>query len=316
MTKTRTALYLAVIAGLFVLAITWYYLAFRGASSLSTQKFDGSRALRDVETQVSFGPRIPQSEAHARALEWMKAELITAGWHIREQDLTVMGHPIRNLIAFRAEGAPQFILGAHYDSRIHADRDPDPELRTQPVPGADDGASGVAVLIELARTLPPETAPVWLVFFDAEDNGDIPGWDWILGSRAFVANMAVKPRGMILLDMVGDSDLTIPMEANSDVALRTSIWNTAGALGLGGFFPPRVKYSIEDDHLPFIRAGIPAVDIIDIDYAYWHTTHDTPDHVSARSLQIVGDVLRSWLMAQPTLAPPATAGAASPTAAP
>jgi Zn-dependent M28 family amino/carboxypeptidase len=154
------------------------------------------------------------------------------------------------------------------------------------------------VLLELARTLPRDSVPIWLVFFDAEDNGDIPGWDWLLGSKAFVATMEVRPKAMILVDMVGDQDLSIPMEANSDPALRASIWSTAARLGYGDVFVARTKYSIEDDHLPFIEAGIPSVDIIDLDYRYWHTTSDLPEHVSARSLQVVGDVLSSWIEAQ------------------
>jgi Zn-dependent M28 family amino/carboxypeptidase len=202
------------------------------------------------------------------------------------------------LVAHRTDDPPQILLGAHYDSRIYANRDSDPSKWTQPVPGADDGASGVAVLLELARTLPDNSVPLWLVFFDAEDNGEIQGWDWLLGSKAFVSTMTAKPKAMILVDMVGDTDLSLPMEANSDKALRTSIWQTASGLGYGNIFIPETKYYIEDDHIPFIQAGIPSVDIIDIDYQYWHTTSDTPDHVSAASLQIVGNVLWSWLVQQ------------------
>ena len=182
-------------------------------------------------------------------------------------------------------------------SRIYADQDPNPGKRTQAVPGADDGASGAAVLLELARTL-PATISISIVLFDAEDNGNIPGWDWLLGSKAFVASMPFKPKAMILVDMVGAANLTIPMEAYSDRELSTTIWNTAANLGYGKIFIPQIKYSIEDDHLPFIQAGIPSVDIIDLDYPYWHTTADTPEHVSPQSLQIVGDVLSSWLSEQ------------------
>lgn len=167
-----------------------------------------------------------------------------------------------------------------------------------PGPGANDGGSGVAVLLELARTLPIDTVPIWLVFFDAEDNGRIPLWDWILGSRAFVAEATVLPQKMILVDMVGDSDLQIPMERNSDADLRNSIWETAARLGHDDVFLPQVGKAIVDDHVPFLEAGIPAVDIIDLDYEFWHTTSDTPDKLSAESLQIVGDVLWTWLIEQ------------------
>lgn len=295
MTKRRIAIYLSVIGLLLLLLVVWYVWAFNLARQASHAKFDSMRAYSDVQAQVAFGPRIPGSEAHAEAVEWIRTQLTSVGWEVVYQQAAVMGHPIVNIIARRGEAPPQLILGAHYDSRIYADHDPDPAKRTQPVPGADDGASGVAVLLELARSLPTDTAPMWMVFFDAEDNGDIPGWDWLLGSRAFVTSLTVKPKAMVLVDMVGEPDLAIPMESYSDPQLRSSIWNTAANLGYGKIFIPQVKYTIEDDHLPFIQAGIPSVDIIDLDYKYWHTTSDTPDHVSAQSLQIVGDVLWTWL---------------------
>ncbi len=143
--------------------------------------------------------------------------------------------------------------------------------------------------------LPADAPPVWLVFFDAEDNGKIPGWDWTLGSKAFVADMTVKPKAMLLVDMVGGADSTFYMDGNSDTQLRNSIWDTASRLGYQDIFIPHVKYNILDDHIPFIQAGIPSVDIIDIDDKYWLTTSDTPEHVSPKSLQIVGTVLWTWL---------------------
>jgi glutaminyl-peptide cyclotransferase len=251
-----------------------------------------------VQTQVAFGPRIPGSQAHAKVIEWMRSELEAAGWQVQIQSSESMGHPIQNLIAYRNDEPPQILLGAHYDSRLWANRDPDPNKQHDPVPGADDGASGVAILLGLAHTLPKNSVPVWLVFFDAEDNGEIPGWDWLLGSKAFVANMTVKPKEMILVDMVGGADLHLPMEGNSTPELSASIWQTAADLGYKNVFIPEVKYDIEDDHVPFLQAGIPSVDIIDIDYPYWHTTSDTPDHVSAQSLQMVGDVLWTWITRQ------------------
>jgi glutaminyl-peptide cyclotransferase len=298
MNRRKIAVYLIAVGILFAIMLAWYGRAFLLDRQAASAKFDGDRAYADVQAQVAFGPRIPGSDAHAKVLEWMRAELESAGWQVEIQSSESMGHAVRNLLAHRNGTPPQIILGAHYDSRIYADRDPDPGKWTQPVPGADDGASGVAVLLELARTLPKDSVPVWLAFFDVEDNGDIPGWDWLLGSKAFVAEMTVKPQAMVLVDMVGDTDLSLPMEANSDPALRIAIWNTAAQLGYGDVFVPRPKYYIEDDHIPFIDAGIPSVDIIDIDYAYWHTVSDTPEHVSPRSLKIVGDVLLEWLIRQ------------------
>lgn len=298
MTRRNIIIYLFGIGLLLILLSVWYVRAFILDRAAAFAKFDGDRAYADVQTQVAFGARTPGSDAHAKVLEWMRTELESAGWQVEIQQAQAMGHPIQNLIAQRTDQPPQIILGAHYDSRIYANLDPDPNKWTQPVPGANDGASGVAVLLELARTLPKNTVPVSLVFFDAEDNGDIPSWDWLLGSKAYVAKMTAKPKAMILLDMVGDADLSLPMEGNSDPALRKSIWDTAAKLGYENIFIPEPKYFIEDDHTPFVRAGIPAVDVIDIEYRYWHTTADTPEHVSAQSLQIVGDVLWTWVTQQ------------------
>ncbi len=298
MTRTRKLIYLGFISGLFLLTLAWYALAYAMRPQTASTDFDAARAYADVKTQVSFGPRIPGTPAHARTVDWIRAQLEAAGWHVEIQQSASMGHPIQNILAYRVNVAPQVLLGAHYDSRLYASRDPDPTRRTQPVPGADDGASGVAVVLELARTLPSSTVPVSLVFFDAEDNGEIPGWDWLLGSKAFVTGMQARPGQMILLDMVGGANLSIPMEGYSDPALRASIWDTAARLGYSGIFRPYVKYNIEDDHLPFLDAGIPAADIVDLDYAYWHTTSDTPEHVVPRSLQVVGEVVSAWIVEQ------------------
>jgi Zn-dependent M28 family amino/carboxypeptidase len=164
------------------------------------------------------------------------------------------------------------------------------------VPGANDGASGVAVLLELSRDLPSTLdSQLWLVFFDAEDNGGQKGWDWIMGSRAFVANLQGKPDAVVVVDMVGDANLDIYMEANSNQILKDEIWQQAAALGYNQFLP-KVKNSIIDDHTPFLQAGIPAVDIIDFNYPYWHTTNDTLDKVSAASLDVVGETVLAWLL--------------------
>jgi Zn-dependent M28 family amino/carboxypeptidase len=227
----------------------------------------------------------------------MQSELEKAGWKVDLQFAEMMGHPIQNIAASRTSAPPEIILGAHYDSRLLADQDQGPG-QVGPVPGANDGASGVAVLLELARTLPSHTLPIELVFLDAEDNGDLPGWDWLLGSRAFVAVLTEKPRAAIILDMIGDANLNIYIERNSNPQLVDSIWTQAAALGYADEFIPAAKYSMLDDHTPFLEAGIPAVDIIDFDYPYWHTASDTADKVSAESLQIVGRTMWAWLVAQ------------------
>jgi Zn-dependent M28 family amino/carboxypeptidase len=190
---------------------------------------------------------------------------------------------------------PIIILGAHYDTRRWADQDP--AHPRDPVPGANDGASGVAVLLELARVinLGKVHHEIWLAFFDAEDNGDIEGWDWIVGSTYMASSLSVKPQAMILLDMIGDTDQKIYFDGNSDPALSQKVWGIAAQLGYGEHFIPQVKYTMIDDHIPFAERGIPSIDIIDFDYPYWHTVADTADKVSSDSLERVGRTLQVFL---------------------
>jgi glutaminyl-peptide cyclotransferase len=259
--------------------------------------FDGQRALADVEYQVSLGPRLPGSTAHAQAVDWMLTELQNAGWSAEVQETERMGHPIRNVIGKSGQGEPWLIIGAHYDSRFWADEDPDPNNHRQPVPGANDGASGVGVLLELARTLPADLdKQIWLVFFDTEDQGRIPDWDWILGSRAFVDALESTPDAVMVIDMIGDADLNIYMERNSDPELTQSVWAKAAELGYSDQFIAEPRHAMLDDHTPFIERGIPSVLLIDFDYPYWHTLEDTLDKISAQSLQAVGDTVTAWLL--------------------
>ncbi len=261
--------------------------------------FNGQRAYQDIATQLSFGPRYPGSEGHKAVIEWIARELEINGWEVTRQTLKVDGHTIHNLIAHHSEDQPKIIFGAHYDTRLWADNDPDPSQHGQPVPGANDGASGVAVLLELARTIPHDKQfGTWLIFFDAEDQGRIAGWDWILGSTAFVETLQSKPQAVIIVDMIGDKDLNIYREKNSNVELSNQIWNQAEKLGYDNVFINEEKYSILDDHTPFLNADIPAVDLIDFDYPAWHTTNDNLEQVSATSLQAVGDTILAWLLSQ------------------
>ncbi len=298
MTKKSVAVYLSVIGSLLSATLGWYAYSLLSQPEPAPTDFDGLRAYADVETQVSFGPRIPGSDGHAKIQEWMRVELESAGWELEIQASERLGKPVENLIAKRNDANPEIILGAHYDTRMFADNDPDTAKYGQPVPGANDGASGVAVLLELARTLPKDTVNVWLVFFDAEDNGRIEGWDWNLGSREFVENIALSPRAVVIVDMIGDADLNIYKERNSDTALTDEIWAVADELGYRDQFIPEYKFSMLDDHTPFLEAGIPALVIIDFDYPYWHTVDDIPDKVSAESLSAVGQTLWSWVVRQ------------------
>ena len=265
--------------------------------------FSGERAYEHILHQTALGPRVPNSEAHTQTRSWIRATLEESGWHVEEQVFEYNGHRGYNIIAKRSvESTGRILLGAHYDSRILADHDPDVDKRNQAVSGANDAASGVAVLLELGYVLPAEIDDVWLVFFDLEDNGRIPTWDWILGSRAFVDGYALNKEDVeaaVILDMIGDADLNIYLEKNSNLEIRTEIWATAKALGYEKYFIDEEKFSMLDDHTPFLEAGIPAVDIIDFDYPYWHTTEDTADKVSPQSLQIVGKTVLTWLKNNP-----------------
>jgi len=269
---------------------------FPGAGVYENAKFDGQRAYQEVIYQIGLGARYPGAIGHEQLLDYLTSVLERAGWDVERQIGIIHDKQVINLIASREDDPGYILLGAHYDNRIYADQDPVESLRTHYVPGANDGGSGVAVLLELARTLPEKLpAPVRLVFFDAEDNGGIQDWDWILGSRVFVRDMKPLPHSAIILDMIGDSDLQVYYESNSDPRIREEIWRVADDLGHGNIFIKEERHSMLDDHTPFLEVGIPAVVLIDFDYPYWHTTQDTADKVSPDSLQVVGDTITAWL---------------------
>lgn len=258
--------------------------------------FNGAEAMRHVEVQMAYGPRPTGSEASRQTAEYILSTLAEQGWRVEALPFTYRDTQGQNLVGrLGSRGGPVYIFGAHYDTRRLADRDPlTPDTS---VPGANDGASGVAVLLELARVtdLTRVAGEVWLVFFDAEDNGGLGGWEYVAGSRIFVSELEITPTYMILVDMIGDADQDIYFEANSDPTLREHLWSVAWDLGYERHFIPVVRHSILDDHAPFLEQGIPAVDIIDFDYPYWHTTGDTIDKVSADSLGRVGRVLEVFI---------------------
>jgi len=256
--------------------------------------FDGKRAYRHVVAQCDIGPRIVGTEGGQKAAEYITQELDKLGWTVERQEFIFHGVMGQNVIASRGSG-DLYLLGAHYDTRPIADRDPtDP---TQPVPGANDGASGVAVLLELARVLDQSKVnkQVWLAFFDAEDCGNINGWPFSVGASHMAEHLSVQPKAVVVVDMVGDEDQRFMWETASNDALNRSLWAVAADLGYQHQFIPRLGYSIIDDHVPFLQRGFAAIDIIDFDYPYWHTTQDTPDKVSPESLQRIGRVLQKWL---------------------
>ncbi|MFQ5977249.1 MAG: M28 family peptidase [Candidatus Heimdallarchaeota archaeon] len=256
-----------------------------------------------------MGSRIPGSEGNRAARNLITSEL-QSNWNVSLQIFTPEepwnsdSVELANIIAERNSdsSAEWIILGAHYDTRRFADSDPDPTNRMLPVPGANDGASGVAVLLELAHAIVEhDLAGIRLAFFDGEDQGRLGGWPWIVGSSHYVSQLSNKSsiQAVIILDMIGDSDLQIFKERNSfreNAALVDSFWEVAASLGYNTVFVPEEKYSIVDDHTPFLAQEIPALDLIDFDYPYWHTTNDTIDKISPDSLGIVGKTVELWLL--------------------
>jgi len=272
---------------------------------LANPRFDGDRAMELLEKQVSFGPRTPGSEAAAETLNWMMGMLRASADEVmphsfrttdpRDSTATLRLTNVRAV--FRPELPQRFALAAHWDCRPTADQDSIPANRSLPVDGANDAASGVAVLLHLAELMVAQAPEVGvdLLFFDGEDLGlEGAPESYALGSQRFVQDFPrYRPQALILLDMVGDEDLRIPMEGASLQAapdLTWKVFNVAARLGLPAFEPVEGG-AVFDDHIPFLRAGIPAVDLIDMDYPYWHTTEDLPDKCSAQSLEQVGRLL-------------------------
>ena len=262
--------------------------------------FDGQQAMAFLQAQMDLGPRWPGSPGHKAVGDYIVSQLSDLGWAVEEQFFDYRNQQGRNLIAKANAGqGPIIILGAHYDTRRLADQTPGAADQQTPVPGANDGASGVAVLLELARTLDLDQIPneIWLAFFDLEDNGNggLPGWDWIVGSTYMADSLTVPPQAVVVVDMIGDADQQLFYEQFSDPDLRANLWQIAADLGYRDSFIPIVRHAMIDDHRPFLDKGIPAVDIIDFDYPYWHTVEDTADKVSAASLERVGRTLEFWL---------------------
>lgn len=259
-------------------------------------KFEGLNALQLIEKQIELGPRIPGSDASYELSTLVRNELKKTKWIVEYQDFQFNGINLRNIIIKTPDNPIKILLGTHYDTRKYSDEEIIKEKRLRPVPGANDGGSGTALLIELAKTLDPKNYPgLGFVLFDAEDQGKIDGWDWSIGADYYVKNLETFPDQVIILDMVGDKDLNIHKEINSDPLIINTIWDSADNLEFGYIFVNEYKYSMMDDHIPFIKNEIPAALLIDFDYPYWHTNEDTIDKVSAKSLEIVASVIQEWL---------------------
>lgn len=278
--------------------------------ALEVPAFDANAAWTYLQKQVGFGPREPGSIGHQRARDYLLAELGKLAEEVIVQDFTHSENgytfDFTNLIGrFNAQAEDQILLGAHWDTRPFADQDPNPANWNKPILGANDGASGVAVLLGIARALKVQPPPVGvvIVFFDAEDAGGPQwGWDYCLGSAYFASHLSgLRPDEAIVIDMIGDANLTIPQEPYSQryaPDLLRRVYDAAEALGYGRQFPRREQASVFDDHIPLNYAGIPAIDLIDFEYPegprpgrFWHTLEDTVDKCSPYSLKAVGEVL-------------------------
>jgi len=278
-----------------------------GCAKSAPPAFDGASAFVFLREQCDMGPRYPGSPGHAAIRRFLVEKLAAFGASVAQQPFEAVlstGDTLRlvNIVgSYRPDARKRILLGAHYDTRPRADRDPDPANRERPIVGANDGGSGVAVLLELARLLAASSPAVGvdLVFFDGEDWGEEGNTaDYLLGSRRYAKSLGDRrPFAMILVDMVGERDSRMSVEgfsAAASPALCARIYGIARTLGLPNFVQAQGP-SIIDDHLPFIQAGIPAIDLIDFEYPYWHTLADTPDKCSSESLAAVGSVLVRYI---------------------
>ncbi len=270
-------------------------------------------AWSHLTKQCRFGPRTPGTAGHKACRDWLVEELKKNcdGVELQpfEHKYALNGHmmPMWNIVGTQnwAKAKVRIVLFAHWDTRPSADQEPDPNNQIKPIMGANDGASGVAVLLELARVMKNSfnsDLGIQYVLTDGEDVGPELA-EMFLGAKVYAKKFPTpKPDYGILLDMIGDSDLRVPMEPNSmrfAGKLVQDFYDHAGKIGLGSTFPKSVGPTIEDDHIPINEAGLPTMDLIDFTYEPWHTLHDTPDKCSPNSLGKVGKMLQSWLLQNP-----------------
>lgn len=288
-------------------------------SAHAVPAFSADSAYANVAAQVAFGPRIARSEAHERCAQWLADELRRHGADsllLQQADLEGFG-PMTNILGrFNPGAEKRVLLLAHWDSRPTADEDADPRNHTLPIDGANDGASGVGVLLEIARLIGREapTVGVDILFVDAEDAGEEGRDDsWARGAQYFASNLPYgpgvpMPEYAVLLDMVGGRGALFPRELFSDYncrGLTSRVWALAKSLGLGARFVDRTGGAVTDDHLPLMRAGIPAIDIIETDNPQtgsfnptWHTRADNLDNIDRETLGDVGRLVTSLIYSE------------------
>ena len=269
--------------------------------------FDGNAAMEHVRTQVAFGPRVPGTPGHAAQLDWMlehlgrQAPVVVADTF---DYVTTNGDSLvlTNVMArFAPEQTRRLLVLAHWDTRPTADEAADSADWNTPIAGANDGASGTAVLLAMAEMLSDALPPlgVDLLFVDGEDYGPTVE-DMLLGAKRYAETLSDDDRPIygLLLDMVGDADPSFPVEGISAQAANVivqKVWRSAERLGYRAYFPTAVGRDLTDDHVPLIQAGLPTANLIDFTYgpenAYWHSLEDRVEHVSAGTLGMVGAVV-------------------------
>lgn len=282
------------------------------ASTVEAPAFSADSAYGYVARQVAFGPRVPGSAAHEECARWLADQLRKNGADsvvLQKTDLDGFG-PMTNIMGrFNTAKSDRLLLLAHWDSRPNADEETDPEKQRLPIDGANDGASGVGVLLELARLMGIQAPEIGIdiLLVDAEDSGNEGDEDsWARGTQYFAENMPYgvsepMPRYAVLLDMVGGKNARFPREMFSNSNARPvvdKIWRLAKEHNLAARFPDRTGGAVNDDHLPLLRAGIPAVDIIETNNPQtgsfnptWHTLNDNIDNIDKETLGDVGRLM-------------------------
>jgi len=274
--------------------------------SATSTGFSGSAAYDYAKAQFDFGPRVPGTPAAQKAGDWIIQQMRARADTVIVQSFTYTTAtgkklPLRNILArFRPTLQQRVLYLTHWDSRPISESATTEAEQKLPVPGANDGASGVGMFVALADALKktPPIVGVDLLFTDGEDYGQFgpPDVDVLIGSRYFASHLpspGYKPMYGVLWDMIGDKDLRIPYEMNSfqqASEIVSHVWQTAADLGYGDVFVQESGGLITDDHIPLLNAGIPVIDVIDLTYPAHHTPQDTMDKISAKSLAVVGDV--------------------------
>lgn len=298
----------ALIAAVFFFGYLGYGLL---RPEVINEPFSGERALTSASKLLDFGPRITGTGASVEAGDWLIEQLRLLGWDVVIQPFTVTeGVGGRNIIAVRSHsqpGSPVIQLATPYDTRLAADADPDPAKQQRATPGANSGASGVAVLLELARTLDVERTghTICLGFFDAEQNGGLPGWEPHFGSQIFVRSLPVSvprcaaPRFVVGVEQAGATDQRFFQSEDSDPTLQDALWQTAANLDYADWFPRQMRPAVEGVQTAFAEADMATAALVGTDYPAANTMQDTLDKLSADTLQRVGMTLETWLETQP-----------------